>query len=51
MFLESKRIWEGQSLRVMEQEHSEAEVPGGIVERQLTPAEIQCQSNIMKKLD
>ena len=35
----------------MEQEHSETEVPGGIVERQLTPAEIQSKENIMKKLE
>ena len=34
----------------MEQEHSEAEVPGGIVEGQLTPGKIQYKSIIMKKL-
>ena len=35
----------------MEQEHSETEVPGGIVERQLTSEEIQSKENIMKKLE
>ena len=35
----------------MEPERLAAEVPGGIVDSQLTPAEIQLKSSILKKLD
>ena len=38
-------------LRVMEPERSAADVPGGNVDSQLTPAEIQLKSSILNKLD
>ena len=50
MFRGLQKIWNGQ-LRVMEPEHLAAEVPSEIVESQLTPAEIQLKSSILKKLD
>ena len=50
MFRGLQKIWNGQ-LRVMEPEHLAAEVPSEIVESQLTPAEIQFKSSILKKLD